>query len=359
MTTNIDLMTDICQQRRRRQLFNIPMVRAELIANPYESNFTKTQLDMRRKVEILKYSSNRQSSQTNNLSKKQFYSSKMNKNYFIPLRNINEPILITNINCPDDDKIHTSTSSCDVPGPIMTLYYDEKVPLYNFKSDFDTRAYAIIQEENNIPWSIIDISENYIITNASNQSEKKTFATIYFRQNMDTIGATNFKLTTPITLSVVFNPVSSNKYNLQFSITKIIMDIYYNQTLVNNKIITNFPTISDVSFNNISIETTQSLQTTKSLKNLYIGYLEIPKIPFDYRLGYIYDFYFTFYTNVIITDNIGIVQDSSILQYTNTITVNQNITSTLMTNTDNIIYHINPNRDVLNAPSFSLVLDNS
>ena len=87
--------------------------------------------------------------------------------------------------------------------------------------------------------------------------------------------------------------------------------------------------------------------------------MEIPKIPFDYRLGYIYDFYFTFYTNVIITDNIGIVQDSSILQYTNTITVNQNITSTLMTNTDNIIYHINPNRDVLNAPSFSLVLDNS
>ena len=66
-------------QKKRFQLFNIPPVRYNnLTVNPYLSinpstgvPFTKFDLDMRRKVEILKYASTRMSTQTNSLTKAQ------------------------------------------------------------------------------------------------------------------------------------------------------------------------------------------------------------------------------------------------------------------------------------------------
>ena len=64
----------------------IPLVRFNVIS-PYidpltnqSTNITEQQLNMRRKAEILKYSSNRMPTQTNSLTKKQKWSQLVNQN---------------------------------------------------------------------------------------------------------------------------------------------------------------------------------------------------------------------------------------------------------------------------------------
>jgi hypothetical protein len=68
-TTNISLDV-LCDQRKKQMLFNNPQSRYTP-ANPYNGTFTKYQLDMRRKAEILKYSNTNSSSKTNNLTQTQ------------------------------------------------------------------------------------------------------------------------------------------------------------------------------------------------------------------------------------------------------------------------------------------------
>ena len=63
--------SSFCVQRSLAQLNNVPLTRFTPI-NPYRTTpYTKMQLDMRRKAEILKYSANKSASQTNNLTKKE------------------------------------------------------------------------------------------------------------------------------------------------------------------------------------------------------------------------------------------------------------------------------------------------
>jgi hypothetical protein len=82
-----NLLFDICKQRKRQQLFSTPPIRLELQKSPYEiqqngKKYTKNQLDMRRKAEILKYSSNVMSTQTNSFTKSQKWAHLVN-NYKI------------------------------------------------------------------------------------------------------------------------------------------------------------------------------------------------------------------------------------------------------------------------------------
>lgn len=140
MISNDDqLRIDICNEIKKfhnyGQLHNTPQVRVELQPSPYDRGFTKFQLDMRRKAEILKYSSNKQSGQTNSMTKKQqtalLLSGRSNGRSglsYYQRTNINQPV-----NCTNDDLIPTPTSSSDIPGPRIDLIYDESVPLYNYR----------------------------------------------------------------------------------------------------------------------------------------------------------------------------------------------------------------------------------
>ena len=75
MASNI--VFDFCQQRSKLQLFNQPIIRLELQKSPYDK-YTKAQLDMRRKAEILKYAPIQQTNQTNNVTKKQKWAQLVN-----------------------------------------------------------------------------------------------------------------------------------------------------------------------------------------------------------------------------------------------------------------------------------------
>jgi hypothetical protein len=52
ITTDLSLNL-LCDQRKKQMLFNIPQFRYTPVS-PYNGSFTKFQLDMRRKAEILK-----------------------------------------------------------------------------------------------------------------------------------------------------------------------------------------------------------------------------------------------------------------------------------------------------------------
>ena len=125
-------MTDVffCQQRQLRSRFNNPNPRFSL-SSPYTgTNFTQRDLDMRRKAEILQYKKN--NSQSNSqLTKKELYAKAVKTT-----RRLVDP------SC----KAKTSSSAAGVPGPIIDLYLDDSIPLYNFKSHL-TRTYDEITEE--------------------------------------------------------------------------------------------------------------------------------------------------------------------------------------------------------------------
>lgn len=84
--------------------------------------FTQQQLDMRRKVEILKYS--KKAFTSGNLSNRQNFSRLMRSN-----KNVK-----TNIACTNDELLPSLSTSCDVPGPPIILQLDPSVPLYNYEA---------------------------------------------------------------------------------------------------------------------------------------------------------------------------------------------------------------------------------
>ena len=141
----------LCAQltaKRQLRLTYIPPARIELQESPYK-NYTKYQLDMRRKAEILKYSANSQNSQTNNMTKAQKWSSIVNGNGPVNQSRINTLINNSNPQCPNDDLIPTPSSSSDIPGPIIQLVDDETVPLYNYNKNVDAYSTLSIPGNNN------------------------------------------------------------------------------------------------------------------------------------------------------------------------------------------------------------------
>jgi hypothetical protein len=120
MATNI--LLGYCAQRAYRQQQPAP-VRTELQPSPYPT-FTEYQLNMRRKVEILKYIPTNMSTQTNTETKTQYWSK-------IAQSNVRRKI------CTINDNISVPTSSSNVPGPVIDLYYDPTVPLYNYAVKVD------------------------------------------------------------------------------------------------------------------------------------------------------------------------------------------------------------------------------
>lgn len=138
----------ICYQRNKKMLFNIPPPRYTVVS-PYTSQqFTKFQLDMRRKAEILQHNSVQKSTQTNSLTKAQRFAQIVRSPP--PLSSLS----IAEYNCP------TWTSSSNVPGPRMQLYMDTSVPLYNFATA--ARAYGILTIDNTSPWRIYKSTDTFM-----------------------------------------------------------------------------------------------------------------------------------------------------------------------------------------------------
>jgi hypothetical protein len=294
-------------QRSRFQLFNIPPNRYDNLANnPYSKinpatnqPYTKYDLDMRRKAEILKYSSNRMSTQTNSLTKAQIYAQASNSNYskkaysleYINENTINGVLTV----CPVAPIIQTPTSACDVPGPVIYLYDDPSIPLYNLVNDTN-RAYGIINQAKDpypIGWQT---SKNTDVTN--NGSQVSTVFSIYF-----------FTVTSPIFLFSGSFPITIGFSGTSFGIPSTTQSCSF--TLSTNNMSANvLYSYSSVAINpifsfqyNTTLTIDISQNTTSFRGSCYFDTVNFTNISLRGLLGYIYDFQYNLNMNIVQNTN--------------------------------------------------------
>lgn len=298
-------------QKLRFQLMNKPPVRYNNLANnPYQLNypgtsnkFTKLDLDMRRKIEVLKYNANNSSTQTNRFTKAEIYAQAISgiyqqrtyPNYFITDNTKNNQLN----KCPN---IKTPTSSCGVPGPVIYLYEDDNVPLYNYTTNIDSNYGILTQGLNPYGSETWDFTKDYNKT--VNNSNTNTFTStitslfIYYRD----VPYKTFTITTPIALHFQGNTITSvTSQIMAFNISSITTNILYNNTIYGTTIRSsnhNFPT---------GITVTPSALGQFS-GNCYLGQITIKNITVPIQKGFIFDI-------------------KTVITYTNNLTTNVNDTS--------------------------------
>ena len=124
-STIIDAERQKCENnvrlKRENGLKNIPLTRLSLIS-PYPQ-YTYSQLEMRRKIEVLKYNNKSQ------ISRNQKLSTLLKGNV------TNASSVFAQTKCTNDEFLPTLSSSCDIPGKVFILQLNPNIPLYNHKND--------------------------------------------------------------------------------------------------------------------------------------------------------------------------------------------------------------------------------
>lgn len=279
--------------------------------SPYPA-YTKYQLDMRRKAEILQY--NKQSTQTSGKTTK---AKKWSQLVNGPFQNntttivTNTPIydtsginiigntFVTQIynlvnNCPMDLYLPTSTTACDVPGPPINLQYDPDVPLYNYATN--NNALSVIDiPENTKPWQSYTSNNIFLLNpyiSSSSLTNENTIVTLYI-QNVDN-SSYNYLINSPIGLSIA-GDVVGNDGSGNVSINGYVCNVYYND----NVAYTFSSTINNLSTLRFS---TRTKNTGSTLFNgsIYVGNLTIPNIDLLTTNGFIYNIKISFNLSVSI-----------------------------------------------------------
>lgn len=262
--------TNACSQR---QIFlmaraSLPKNRIEMQANPYLNTiYTQSKLDMRRKAEILQH--NKNASKVGGLSQSQKYATAINKNA--------KAVTTT---CGSDLYLPSLSSSCDVPGPVITLKYEAEVPLYNYAKNTD--AYGILAPDTIDKW----IDKVYNNISAFNGVET-TFIDSLAIGVLDT-NPTTFKIDVPIGIYVEGTatgaPATGN-----VKLSSVIVTVYYNNKLV---ALANAPTIklngSALPQASTSRYTVVDMSGPSFSGSQYIGNLSISDLVLPTQYGFVY-----------------------------------------------------------------------
>lgn len=282
-----------CDSRRKKQLYNVPLSRVE-VSSPYFNNLTGAQLvdssnvpitrarlDMRRKAEILKYSSNRMSAQTNSLTKKEKWSL-LSTATGKSARLLDPETVI----CPGETSVRVPkpmpSSASGVPGPTVYLYEDPKVPLYNF---IITRSYAFnVPNENNY-WSTT-INTNVGIASTIVSS---TLFAVNINANINRTRA-SFSLDIPVGLALkgTYTPTTQpSTENITLRISSATLYI-----LCNGKSIPSVPPITITGLQKkMTCQLTTSTTTPIPFECVqYVGNLSFPGITLETSYAYVYEF---------------------------------------------------------------------
>lgn len=284
-------LKNVCRQSRGKKLFNIPSTRLELQQSPY-NQYTTRQLDMRRKVEILKYSSNRISTQTNNLTKSQKWANSVSG----ITSNITSSAIVQ-----DCKVLPTLSSSCDIPGPIFLLYEDANVPLYNFRKP--QNAYSIYPDAELLKWSN-QVKNNVYISSNTDEIINTVFTRLPSESSV-------YIFTIQIPLFIYFEANRSNTISkkLELFINSIEIRIYYNDSKISTYDVTS--QIPKYTFTNPELNFNTLIK--------FIGNIKCGDIKLYNEKQYIYDI--KLYVNYsLISDNgtITIVKSNIIANYVTT-----------------------------------------
>lgn len=191
------------------------------VTSPYinDSNgnlvYTPLQLNMRRKCEILKYSSE---TKGNENTKKNKYS------YLSKLKKIN---VKDNPNC----NISLPTSSSNVPGPILYLQEDPTIPLYKYANELQTFRFS------NVPFDDFKrILDSFPIFNndVENQNSTDIVDIVILNPNVDRF-LFNFSVPICIQYNALYTAIDETQEgisNAVISIYSAILDVMYSSNLV-------------------------------------------------------------------------------------------------------------------------------
>lgn len=262
--------------RNRQTFINflsfIPKIRNE-IQSPYPA-YTQEQLNMRRKVEILKYINNNQhNTQTGNITKNQRWAN-LSRNS----TRVQNLVACPKINRP------TPTSSSDIPGPIIDLYLDNSVPLYLYSKPQNLKLpQAPVVNSATIPFTVnadtdIQSPNNIAFTTGS-------LICVYPDDDFAT-----FEVQIPLSIQIAGNimpPTSLYTVSaIQVNISNITCSVYYfdssmsSYQYIDSSLLES--TIVDIDISNSSVGEFSASQ--------YIGNLVLSGITLNTQAGYVYNF---------------------------------------------------------------------
>ncbi len=266
--------------------------------SPYPT-FTKPELDMRRKAEILQYSQ-----KMTKATKKQKWTilvkqSSLNKRRIctFPTRAIEVP----------------STSS-DVPGPTMMLYTDPTIPLYmynnvqNVNNELNKVAYNDLKQN----WTVYSIPDVIIQNNTTTALANLVILNPAY-------SAYSFYLKTPISLSVSgikqsVRALSTTK-KIVSSVTNAALSVYFsNQEIV-------FMSLDVTNLSSLIISLDNTAEGFDAYR--YVGHIMAENIELNTTPQYVYTFYLTIDMTYIQYDEFdNILMETNVNNITNVVLAN-------------------------------------
>ena len=267
MSDNVPACNEIYDQLRKSRIIASPPIRFNL-TSPYPT-YTPTQLDMRRKAEILKYNGVSQNTKTNGFTKSEKWA-QLARGKTVPY----SQYVIRNTSCSVaslKENIPTPSSSCGVPGPIVYLINDPTIPLYNY---VNSRVYGITNPDKIMNWIIESTVNSYT------DGVPATIFTLYI-QPLIANPVYTYTLKTPISIVVQGNATEV----LNIAISNVKLGVYYNGGLVTSS------TTSSASWSNHIMKITPSGPFTATQ---YAGMVIISDIFLLTQPTYVYEFKLTF-----------------------------------------------------------------
>ena len=320
-------LTNLCNQRKDNQLNNDPPTRFEILPlSPYIVSDTNTvartqqELNMRRKVEILKY--NKGASKGNKLTKKQILSNALKGSS-------------SRAPCPSYSNIPFLSTASNIPGPPIYLVEDPDVPLYLFKSN--TNAYAE-QEKLDVKMWVTSITNNIL---CPTNFVATNIITFNIKPSIDT-ETSIFKYITPAFIRVtgsLSGVEAKNNHNSVLSInlksSSINPLLTYNNLEVPNlnmgvnfihpnntdsntnqkiNLIIKHPNANDV-VNNDSDNSNDNWPPFNFSYDLFIGHIEISNIDVSTRPGFTYKLNMRY--NIEVTNTGQLYDNTTVSMFSN------------------------------------------
>lgn len=316
-TTTLTTTDNACNQRKINMLFNIPPVRLEKAESPY-SKYTSQQLNMRRKVEILKYK--KSSTQGNRLTSRQTQSLISRGNY-----------RGNTIVCSNDYLIPVKTSRSDVPGPIIELVEDKNVPLYNYVKD--TLSAAIEFTDPKYEWLLRLL---YYIDCPASLINITNIAMLLIKEPI-TSNFTTFTYITPVVyyLRGTDIPIDTSGVIVNVELNNMASKIYYGS----NSILDNRSVVSvDNQTFQVSLQPDASIteSTYDYYAQVYAGYMTVSNIYLSTNPGFVYNIGLTYNASETVDySNVSLASDE-------TTTIINNSSFSLIANVDNYYYIDSP-----------------
>jgi hypothetical protein len=290
------ILCNLLNQRRTNQLNNIPPVRYTP-QTPYPA-YTQEQLNMRRKVEILKY--NKNSTQGSRETRTERFTLLTRGNY-----------RASRLSCPNNYNVSSLSGNADVPGPSIPLIEDPTVPLYNYNKNIN--AFAIEVTEDNSQWQFY--TEANILCQSNNVNT--IFATLNIRSPI-TQPYTSFTIITPVIFKLQGTDIkkSQSGNTVNASVSNVSFQPYYNGNPINNNVQLNSTFINEDSITT-TLDYTGNEDTFDYTCEKYIGLLKIENIIVQTEPGYVYTFNIRYNVDITTTADTATKNSISFGMYLN------------------------------------------